>query len=205
MRGHQTNCTVHPTMMFVTQVFVFVVVSGASVGTRGQTTEQADMRSRFTRDGRCSYTFVLPPSDDRTCGSGHDLRTREELNQVTETIEHQQNVVQHIQGELERLAQQADDVEGRVMLLEGKPSSLLWEEVLRLQKQNQALAGQVLDQQGVQEMVQQLRRQNEFLQSTHHVMEQRVLALESRPSNMLWDEVKRLQQQNQALLQVRIA
>ncbi|XP_078603336.1 neurexin-4-like [Branchiostoma floridae x Branchiostoma japonicum] len=49
-------------------------------------------------------------------------------------------------------------------------------------------------------MVQQLRRQNEFLQSTHHVMEQRVLALESRPTNMLWDEVKRLQQQNQALL-----
>ncbi|XP_078683167.1 uncharacterized protein LOC144917227 isoform X1 [Branchiostoma floridae x Branchiostoma belcheri] len=201
MRGHRSNRFIHPTMMFATQVFVFLVVSGLSVRIRGQTTEQADMRSRFTRDGRCSYTFVLPPSHDRTCGSGHDLRTREELQQVSETVEQQQGAVRHMQGELERLARQADDVEGRVMLLEGKPSSLLWEEVLRLQKQNQALAGQVLDQQGVQEMVQQLRRQNEFLQSTHHVMEQRVLALESRPSNMLWDEVKRLQQQNQAILQ----
>ncbi|XP_035681527.1 uncharacterized protein LOC118419287 [Branchiostoma floridae] len=133
---------------------------------------RADMRSRFTRDGRCSYTFVLPPSDDRTCGSGHDLRARQELQQVTETVEHQQSAVRHMQGELERLAQQADDVEGRVMLLEGKPSSLLWEEVLRLQKQNQALAGQ-----GTVMF--------EFL--------------EGKPSSLLCEEVLRLQKQNQAL------
>ncbi|CAH1244612.1 CNTNAP5 [Branchiostoma lanceolatum] len=77
---------------------------------------QVRAHSGYTRDGQCSYTFVLPPSSVQQCGSGQG---EVDLQQIREQMSELQSKYQELTEETSDLRQQNYVLEQRLSVLEG--------------------------------------------------------------------------------------
>ncbi|XP_066267462.1 uncharacterized protein [Branchiostoma lanceolatum] len=101
--------------MLSNMTFIVCLVFLTTAGfTSGQSTQEVRAHSGYTREGQCSYTFVLPPSSVQQCGSGQG---EADLQQIREQMSDMQIKFDELTSDLR---QQNDVLEQRLSALEGR-------------------------------------------------------------------------------------